>query len=216
MKVTFNIEYITRWGESLSLICRDVKYPMTWTDGNIWTVTLPKCTAADLKDYGYLVMEDGLIRRTEWTRHSMRPASGAKNAVIHDKWIDCPVAGCRFPRKHQMDLFDRPGFRGAGTAIPVFSLRTAYDFGIGEFRDLRPLVDWAAATGQTVIQLLPVNDTTRNGGWDDSYPYSPVSSFALNPLYIHLQDLGVKETATFKKERKALDDMPELDYPLVF
>ena len=216
MQVTFKIEYYTRWGESLCLVARDIKYPMQWGDGNIWSVTLPKCTAADLKDYWYVVIEDGLITRTEWSHHSAKAGTGAKAMTIRDSWIDCPIPGCPFPREHQAPVFDKPGFRGAGTAIPVFSLRTENDFGIGEFRDLRPLVDWAATTGQCVLQLLPVNDTTRKGGWDDSYPYSPVSTFGLHPLYMHLQDLGLKETAAFKKDQEELNDLPEIDYPLVF
>ena len=216
MKVTFRINYHTRWGESLCLVSRDVKHPMQWGEGDDWTVTLPECTADELKDYSYIVMEDGLIRRTEWSHHSARIDGRRASAAITDSWNDCPFEGCPFPRAHQAEMFDRPGFRGAGTAVPVFSLRTAGDFGIGEFKDLKPLVDWAAATGQCIIQLLPVTDTTRRGEWKDSYPYSPVSSFALHPLYIHLQDLGIRETAAFRKEQAELNALPELDYPRVF
>ena len=216
MKVTFRINYHTRWGESLCLVSRDVKHPMQWGEGDDWTVTLPECTADELKDYSYIVMEDGLIRRTEWSHHSARIDGRRASAAITDSWNDCPFEGCPFPRAHQAEMFDRPGFRGAGTAVPVFSLRTAGDFGIGEFKDLKPLVDWAAATGQCIIQLLPVTDTTRRGEWKDSYPYSPVSSFALHPLYIPLQDLGIRETAAFRKEQAELNALPELDYPRVF
>ena len=198
-------------GESLALVLQDKKHPMQWGEGAVWSVTVKDCPAAALKDYTYVVMRDGLIVRTEWSHHSSKSAR-----EITDAWIDCPIPGCPFPRAHQAEKFDRPGFRGAGTAIPVFSLRTPADFGIGEFRDLRPLVDWAAATHQCVIQLLPVNDTTRKGGWQDSYPYSPVSTFALHPLYMHLQDLGIKEDAAFRKQQAALNALPELDYPKVF
>ena len=211
MTTTFKIEYRTVWGESLALVLQDKKHPMQWGEGAIWSVTVKDCPAAALKDYTYVVMRDGLVVRTEWKHHSAKSAR-----VIEDAWTDCPIPGCPFPREHHAAIFDRPGFRGAGTAIPVFSLRTADDFGIGEFRDLRPLVDWAAATGQCVLQLLPVNDTTRKGGWADSYPYSPVSTFALHPLYIHLQDLGIKADAAFKKQQAALNALPELDYPKVF
>ena len=211
MNITFKIKYETRWGESLALVLQDRKYPMSWGDGAVWSVTVKDCPAAALKDYTYVLMYDGLIVRTEWSHHSAKSAR-----VIEDAWIDCPIPGCPFPRKHQAEKFDRPGFRGVGTAIPVFSLRTADDFGIGEFRDLRPVVDWAAATGQCILQLLPVNDTTRKGEWADSYPYSPVSTFALHPLYMHLQDLGIKEDAAFKKAQAALNALPELDYPRVF
>ena len=211
MQVTFKIEYQTVWGESLALVLNDRKYPMEWGEGGVWSVTVKDCTAAALKDYTYVVMREGLIWRTEWKHHSSRMAR-----EISDKWIDCPIPGCPFPREHQAAKFDRPGFRGAGTAIPVFSLRTESDFGIGEFKDLRPLVDWAAATGQCIIQLLPVNDTTRKGEWKDSYPYSPISSFALHPLYINLQALGIRETVAFKKEQAELNALDELDYPRVF
>ena len=211
MTVTFKIHYQTAWGESLALVLQDKKHPMSWGEGAVWSVTVKDCPAAALKDYTYVVMRDGLIVRTEWSHHSSKSAR-----EITDAWIDCPIPGCPFPRAHQAARFDRPGFRGAGTAVPVFSLRTPADFGIGEFRDLRPLVDWAAATHQCVIQLLPVNDTTRKGGWQDSYPYSPVSTFALHPLYMHLQDLGIKEDAAFRKQQAALNALPELDYPKVF
>ena len=211
MTTTFKIEYRTAWGESLALVLQDKKHPMQWGEGAIWSVTVKDCPAAALKDYTYVVMRDGLIVRTEWSHHSAKSAR-----EITDAWIDCPIPGCPFPREHQAAHFDIPGWKGAGTAIPVFSLRTADDFGIGEFRDLRPLVDWAAATHQSVIQLLPVNDTTRKGQWADSYPYSPVSTFALHPLYMHLQDLGIKADAAFKKQQAALNALPELDYPKVF
>jgi len=211
MNVKLNIEYHTLWGESLTLITGDRKLPMNWEGNGIWGVTIPSCTASMLSDYYYVVMKDGLIWRTEWKHHKSKPAP-----EILDAWIDCPYPGCPFPREHSAAIFDRPGFRGAGTAVPIFSLRSENDFGIGDFRDLRPLVDWAAATGQCIIQLLPVNDTTRKGDWKDSYPYSPVSSFALHPMYIRLQDLGIKETAAFRKEQKTLNSLEEIDYPRVF
>ena len=215
MQVTFKIEYYTKWGESVSLVLSDRRIAMTWNEGNVWTVTV-NTTVASLKSYGYVLMEDGLIKRYEWKNHSAGCPTGTKKLELTDKWLDCPIPGCPFLREHQAAEFDRPGFRGAGVAIPVFSLRTKKDFGIGEFNDLRHVVDWAAATGQCVIQLLPVTDTTRKGQWEDSYPYSPVSSFALHPLYVNLQALGVKETAAFKKIQSELNALPELDYPRVF
>lgn len=209
--ITFKINYMTEWGDSLALLLDGKSYPMDWGDGGMWSVTVKNCKTSDLKDYEYVVMRGGLVWRTEWSHHSSKPAT-----EIIDSWMDCPIQGCPFPRKHRVEAFDKPGFRGAGTAVPVFSLRTEDDFGIGEFKDLHPLIDWAAATGQCIIQLLPVNDTTRKGEWKDSYPYSPISSFALHPLYIHLQSLGIRETSKFKREQKELNDLPELDYPRVF
>ena len=210
MKTTFKIHYETQWGESLCVVLQDKKYPMKWNDGAVWSVSV-NVPAAALKDYWYVVMRDGLIARSEWAHHTAGSAP-----VIEDSWNDCPIEGCPFVRRHTAAEFDRPGFKGAGTAVPVFSLRTKDDFGIGDFRDLRPLVDWAAATGQCIIQLLPVSDTTRKGQWKDSYPYSPISSFALHPLYLRLQEIGVKEDAAFKRAQKELNALTEIDYPKVF
>lgn len=211
MKINFSIEYMTEWGDYLALVIGGRTYRMEWGDGGLWHVTVDHCSAADLKSYSYVVIREGLVWRVEWCNHSSRVSSD-----IHDSWIDCPVKGCPFPRAHQAAMFDTPGFKGAGTAVPVFSLRSENDFGIGEFKDLHALIDWASQTGQCIIQLLPVNDTTRKGGWEDSYPYSPVSSFALHPLYIHLQSLGIKENAAFRKLQKELNELPEIDYPRVF
>ncbi len=209
----FRIQYNTVWGERLVLATKFRKFPMAWNEGNVWTVKVaPKDLLEDGGNYGYLVERDGVTVRCEWDDHRFTP--GTKGEIA-ERWIAVP-AGNPFNRKHSAAVFDQPGWRGAGTAIPVFSLRSEKDFGIGEFRDLRPLVDWAASTGQTLIQLLPVNDTTRRGGWEDSYPYSPVSSFALHPLYLHLQDLGIRETASFKQKQAELNALPELDYPAVF
>jgi 4-alpha-glucanotransferase len=106
-------------------------------------------------------------------------------------------------------------WRGAGVAIPVFSLRSHADAGIGEFNDLRLMVDWCERTGQKVIQILPVNDTTITRTWRDSYPYNSNSTFALNPLYIHLEDLGTLpdegEMERFHRQCRNLNRLPAID-----
>jgi hypothetical protein len=44
-------------------------------------------------------------------------------------------------------------WRGAGVAIPVFSLRSKDSVGVGEFMDLIKLVDLADASGMRLIQV---------------------------------------------------------------
>ena len=106
-------------------------------------------------------------------------------------------------------------WRGAGTAVPVFSLRSEQSFGVGEFRDIRLLVDWAVATGQNVIQLLPINDTTMSGTWQDSYPYNANTTFALHPQFIHLPDAGVRNDKAYRDLRDELNALPKIDYERV-
>lgn len=85
-------------------------------------------------------------------------------------------------------------FKGTGTAIPLFSLRTNESFGVGDFADLRKMIDWASLTRQQLIQLLPVNDTTSSKTWRDSYPYSAISIYALHPVYLGCRDYPLKES----------------------
>ena len=106
-------------------------------------------------------------------------------------------------------------WRGAGVAVPVFALRSEDSFGIGEFHDIKKLVDWAAATGQSVIQLLPVNDTKMTGTWQDSYPYNANSTFALHPQFIHLPDAGVRNDKAYRDLRDELNSLRQTDYEKV-
>ena len=111
--------------------------------------------------------------------------------------------------------FNGRDWKGAGTAIPVFSLRTEDDFGVGEFYDLKKMVDWAAATGQSILQLLPINDTTMLHTWEDSYPYNPNSTFALHPQFLHLPAAGVKVDAAYKELQAELNSLEQIDYERV-
>lgn len=77
-------------------------------------------------------------------------------------------------------------WKGSGVAIPVFSLRSDTSFGVGDFVDIKKLVDWCVETSQRVIQILPINDTTISKTWKDSYPYNALSVFALHPIYLGL------------------------------
>ena len=114
---------------------------------------------------------------------------------------------------------DRPYWKGTGIAIPVFSLRSNNSFGVGEFNDIRLLVDWALQTSLQMIQILPVNDTTSTNSWQDSYPYSAISAFALHPIYINLDEVAGEKykaiVAPLKRKQKNLNQLAELDYEQV-
>lgn len=90
-------------------------------------------------------------------------------------------------------------WKGAGIAIPVFSLRSKKGFGTGEFSDIKLLVDWAKQAGIKLLQFLPVNDTTATYSSADSYPYAAISAFALHPLYINLDAVAGTQHASFIK-----------------
>lgn len=108
-------------------------------------------------------------------------------------------------------------WRGTGTAIPVFSLKSEQSFGVGEFADIALLVDWCKKTGLKMIQILPINDTMSTGTWVDSYPYAAISAFALHPLYLNVPALA-KEAEDFdslsgyRPRKEQLNALPEVDY----
>lgn len=107
-------------------------------------------------------------------------------------------------------------WKGAGVSIPVFSLRSKNSWGVGEFADIKLLVDWAKKTGLQLIQILPVNDTNATGTWSDSYPYAAISAFALHPMYINPDALATKKNKKLldaaKEERLALNEKDTVDY----
>lgn len=109
------------------------------------------------------------------------------------------------------------GWRGAGIVVPVFSLRSEGSQGIGDFGDLRTLVEWAASVGMHAVQLLPINDTSASGTRTDSYPYNSISAFALHPLYLDLRpwcDLPFYQT--YRSTFEQLNQQKELDYEGVY
>ena len=127
---------------------------------------------------------------------------GKQAVILHDGFL-------RLQRK----------WKGAGVAIPVFSLRTNRGFGTGEFNDIKLLADWAKQSGIKLLQFLPVNDTTATFTAKDSYPYSGISSLALHPLYINLESVAGTHHASlvkrFSKRKKSLDQLSYLDYESV-
>ncbi|NDW10118.1 4-alpha-glucanotransferase [Dysgonomonas sp. 520] len=112
-------------------------------------------------------------------------------------------------------LYPSIKWKAAGVAIPVFSLRSEDSFGIGEFSDLKKMVDWAAATNQKVIQILPINDTTITYSWTDSYPYNAISIYALHPIYLGVKEFPLRNNekmTAYENEARALNLLPDLDY----
>ena len=123
--------------------------------------------------------------------------------IIHDGFVKLPVVN----------------WRGAGVAIPVFSLRSKKSFGVGEFTDIPLLIDWAKQSGLQLIQLLPINDTTAMHNWHDSYPYAAISAFALHPIYLNLEKVAGKKFSNIikplKKKQRQLNDLDVFDYEQV-
>ncbi len=107
-------------------------------------------------------------------------------------------------------------YHAAGVAVPVFSLRSEKGFGVGEFPDVKQLADWAKKSELSLLQILPINDTTANFSWTDSYPYAAISVYALHPQYLsidHLEYALPKDLVDdFQAEKTSLNSLVEIDY----
>ena len=155
--------------------------------------------------YGIYNIKEKAFLRFEFGKNRTLNSDSGKSAstIIHDGFAQLGF----------------PAWKGAGVAIPVFSLRTANGFGTGEFSDIKPLVDWAKSTGLKLIQLLPINDTTATHSYLDSYPYAAISAFALHPLYLNLAKVaGDKNSSVLKPlaaKRQELNAQATVDYEAV-
>ncbi|MBQ8065291.1 MAG: 4-alpha-glucanotransferase [Prevotella sp.] len=158
-------------------------------------------------EYKYVVVDEQTHALASWEE--------GNNRLIDEELTDGQVLVLY---GEQLRLCER-AWRTAGVAIPVFSLRSKHSYGVGDFGDLRRLVDWAVATGMKVIQVLPLNDTTTNHQWSDSCPYNIISAFALHPHYVDLEAAGTLRSKAkmtkFLRRRQELNALPYSDYEAV-
>lgn len=175
-------------------------------DGNWFSakVNIPRETLPLFYKYGvYNIKEKKLLRYEDGENRFLFGDAVDKTTIVHDGFVHIP----------------NNTWRGAGIAIPVFSLRSKDSFGAGEFTDLKLLADWAKKTKLKLIQILPVSDTTSTHTSADSYPYSAISAFALHPIYINLEDVAGKKHSdiikALRKKQRELNDLPDMDYEQV-
>ncbi|MCI7429987.1 MAG: 4-alpha-glucanotransferase [Bacteroidales bacterium] len=175
--------------------------PLRAGHGTSWFVAIDNRAMYDSTEYKFVVYDlatGAIVRWEEGANRRFMPPAGSTSVVIAD------------------DFRQQFTWRGAGVAIPIFSLRSDDDWGVGEFYDLKRLIDWAHDTGQKMVQILPINDTTNSKTNADSYPYSAISVYALHPMYLNLNAVGTiadkKLLKEFEQKRKALNNKSFVDY----
>lgn len=200
--VSGSCDALGNWDAAKSIPLSDARYPL-------WCANVVVPESQLFFNYKYLIVGakgevvewEGGANRTYSTDDTPTPA-------------DSPAPASKAVVLSDGDFRLVSSWRGAGVALPVFSIRSKEGLGVGEFLDIKSVVDWAAKTGQNIIQLLPINDTTVFKDYRDSYPYSAVSVFALHPLYIRLE--AVTQEKDILKEvdenRKKLNELKQIDY----
>jgi len=198
--VTGNAKGLGEWNESKSLVLGNPEHPQ-------WSGEIRVNVSEFPIDYKYLIRNEK--GKAEFWENSF-------NRVV--TLPDGEVPDVIEVRDEKFDFPQYP-WKGAGVAIPVFSLRRQNGFGVGEFTDLKLMVDWAAETGMRLIQILPVNDTVAKHTWMDSYPYAAISVYALHPIYINILEIGRLDSdinqQIIEAQGKYLNSLERIDYEAV-
>ena len=93
--------------------------------------------------------------------------------------------------------------RRAGMLVPLFSMPTSWSWGIGEIGDLEYMTAWLADSGQRLLQLLPITETSP----EDPSPYGSISAMAIDPQYISIE--AMEDYAALGGERRLGGDLRE-------
>lgn len=91
-----------------------------------------------------------------------------------------------------------------GIVAQLYSARTAVDWGAGDFRTLRALVDWAAAVGADFVGVNPLHALGLGGA--DPSPYAPASRLFLHALYLDMEAVPELDAAPAARARMASPD----------
>ena len=183
--------------------------PMVEHNYNEWIVDIDVTRlSANWLEFKFVALDEDVDVTPLWEM-------GENRVVVLPEMQDGDVIVYELPEVH----FDIYGIKCAGTLVPVFSLRSENSFGVGDFGDLRKMIDWVSKTHQRVLQILPINDTTITHTWTDSYPYSCISIFALHPQYVDLTSLPAiaddEQRTHFEALRQELNALPQIDYERV-
>ena len=195
-------EYLGAWEPNRVL-------PMTEHEYNEWVIILDADRLPGFFEFKFVIIDNDDEGIESWENTQNRtinlPEMETGDVVVYE----LPQA-----------FFNVYPWKGAGTVIPVFSLRSEGSFGVGDFGDLKMMVDWCAKTKQRILQILPINDTNMTGTWQDSYPYNSISIYALHPQYTDFRQLpelkDEKLRQQFEQVRQELNALPQIDYERMF
>jgi (1->4)-alpha-D-glucan 1-alpha-D-glucosylmutase len=129
-----------------------------------------------------------------------------------------PRKHVRFDRKHPCyePALLREGGRAWGFMVQLYGVRSARNWGIGDFGDLRALIEIAAGLGAAAVGVNPLHATSG------ASPYSPSSRHALNVLYIDVEAVPgyarcppaqkLVRSSAFQRRMTKLREEPLVDY----
>ena len=174
-------------------------------ENNEWVITLDADTLPDTIEFKFVSLDEEIDVTPLWE-------TGMNRTMTIPKLEEGEVIVYELSQA----FFPVYPWKGAGTVIPIFSLRSEGSFGVGDFGDLQKMIDWCAKTRQRVLQVLPINDTNMTYTWQDSYPYNSISIYALHPQYTDFRQLpplkDKERKAYYETLQKELNALPQIDY----
>lgn len=187
MYILGNCEALGNWDENKAI-------PLQLGENNTWFIELDMSTIDSEIAYKYVVKDKitNVFKYYELGNDRILEKNDLDFVIVHN-------TAFRQPKDEK--------WKGSGVVIPIFSLRSEKSVGVGEFSDLIEFGDWAKSAGFSMIQILPIHDTTSFNDWRDCYPYSGISVYALHPMYVRLQDLslGLTKSELLQVEQKAVE-----------
>lgn len=200
-------EYLAVCGSSIQLGEWKKAKRMEMINLQEWAVNIDADMLFDVAEYKYVVVDkNGDILR--WEEGSNRRLRTPK-LMPKQMWI----------KTDGQPNLSSNNWKAAGVVIPVFSIRTNKSYGVGDFGDLKALIQWAVKTKMHAIQILPINDTMMTGKWQDSYPYNSISIYAFHPLYCDLNALPKLSDKLamekFMMKQQELNALTQIDYEQV-
>ncbi|UKK50516.1 4-alpha-glucanotransferase [Prevotella sp. E13-17] len=197
LAIVGNASYLGYWD------CAKAR-PMTEHAYHEWVISLDADRLPEVFEFKFVILGESVVWENCSNRVLLNQEMAQGEVVVYEL---------------AQAWFSIPSWKGAGTVIPVFSLRSEGSFGVGDFGDLKLMVDWCAKTQQRILQVLPINDTTITHTWQDSYPYNSISIYALHPQYTDLRQLPIlkdeAQRGAFEQLRQELNALPQIDYERV-
>ncbi|OHT06706.1 4-alpha-glucanotransferase family protein [Tritrichomonas foetus] len=190
----------------------DRSYQMNDSEFPVWKATISFKTSDFPIEYKYVLLDR------------------ASNDVIYEQRYNRVITLCdlesvdrSFPTSINInDWYTNPNpelYKGFGITTSLFTLKTEKSCGIGQFTDLPKLVDYCKKIGSSLIHLLPINDTSGSGDWEDSNPFNIISGRALHPIYIDLLAIhGVSHSdlCEIAEKKQKFESLNGIDYPKVY
>lgn len=195
-----NIGQLGNWGATPPLLLGNENYP-SWSGATTYiagTNIEYKYGIYDVKSKEVVYLEVGENRTL-----NSEVTKGQDITIVNDAFF-------QNPKGH---------WKGTGVALPVFGLRSDNGLGVGEFNDIKLLIDWAKQVGMKMVQILPINDTSATTTWVDSYPYAAISVYALHPMFLNIESLKgfakVIDKTAYKALQTELNALTVVDYEAV-